>query len=301
LSLDGSLVLYASTGAGRGNLDLWLQRIAGGTAVRLTSDDADDHAPDFSPDGTAVAFRSERAGGGVYVMPALGGDARLIAPAARRPRFSPDGTSIAYWTGLPLGGTRGVGTAIFVVPANGGNPRRVAPEFVSARNPIWSPDGCALFFFGRRSESSPGSARTIGPNVSSLLMKQFDWWYVPTQGGDPVATGVYPALVAKGISFAPDTGGDSLPDSWGPEGVLFSATMGQATNLWRVKVSLATGKIDGVPVRLTTGAGADHRPSVDKLGHVVFQASRSNDAVFALSLEPHTGKSIWRLDPRPTR
>ncbi len=182
------------------------------------------------------------------------------------------------------------------MPANGGNPRRVAGEFVSARNPIWSPDGRGLLFFGRRSESSPVLPRMIGPNVSPLLTKEFDWWYVPAQGGEPIATGVYPALLAKGISFAPDTGGDSLPDSWGAEGVLFSATTGQATNLWRVKVSLLTGKIDGAPVRLTTGAGADYRPSVDKFGHVVFQVSRSNEAVFALSLEQHTGKSLGRID-----
>ena len=106
VSLDGSLIAYASTAGGQRNLDLWLQRVAGGTPIRLTQDQADDHAPDFSPDGTATAFRSERAGGGVFVMPSLGGDARLIAPGGRQPRFSPDGTRIAYWTGGPLGGTR---------------------------------------------------------------------------------------------------------------------------------------------------------------------------------------------------
>ena len=87
LSPDGTLIVYASNAGAQGNLDLWVQRVAGGPAARLTQDVADDHAPHFSPDGTAIAFRSERAGGGIYVMPSLGGDARLIAPGGRDPQF----------------------------------------------------------------------------------------------------------------------------------------------------------------------------------------------------------------------
>jgi eukaryotic-like serine/threonine-protein kinase len=296
LSPDGSLIVYASDAGGQRNLDLWVQRVAGGTAVRLTSDEADDRAPDFSPDGTAVAFRSERAGGGVYVMPALGGDARLIAPGGRDPRFSPDGTHIAYWTGGILGGTRGDGTSILVSPANGGSAQRLSTEFISARRPVWSPDGGRLLFFGRRLAPATASRRTIGPNMSAVLDREFDWWSLPAQGGESVATGVYPSLRARGISFAPDTGGDALPDSWGADGVLFSGTTGQATNVWRVKVSPVIGKIDGDPVRLTTGTGADRHASVDKFGHIVFQVSRSNEAVLSLALEPETAKSSGAIE-----
>jgi len=35
--------------------------------------EADDSAPAISHDGTKVAYRSERGGGGVYVIPSLGG------------------------------------------------------------------------------------------------------------------------------------------------------------------------------------------------------------------------------------
>ena len=40
LSLDGSLVAYASDAGGAGGFDLWEQRVAGGTPQRLTFDPA---------------------------------------------------------------------------------------------------------------------------------------------------------------------------------------------------------------------------------------------------------------------
>ena len=95
LSPDGKLLAYASDRAGRGDLDLWVEQTAGGAPIRLTDDPADDLQPAFSPDGSQIVFRSERAGGGVYVIPALGGNARRVADGGRSPRFSPDGHHIA--------------------------------------------------------------------------------------------------------------------------------------------------------------------------------------------------------------
>src|SRR5439155_986889 len=81
----GKLVVYASDRAGGDNLDLWLQQIGGGAPFRLTFDPADEYEPSFSPDGARMVFRSERDGGGVYVMPALGGEPILMAKACRQP------------------------------------------------------------------------------------------------------------------------------------------------------------------------------------------------------------------------
>jgi serine/threonine protein kinase/Tol biopolymer transport system component len=282
VSPDGSLIAYASDGGTQGNLDLWLQRMHGTTpAVRLTQDEADDRSPAFSPDGATIAFRSERAGGGVFVMPALGGDARLVADGGRQPHFSPDGTRIAYWKGGPLGGARQP-SSMFVSPANGGPEQRLAGDFANARSPVWSPDGKGLVFFGRRVDPSGGAANRPANLVSDA---DFDWWWLPASGGEAVATGVYPTLLRQGVTFLENTGGDALPESWDADGVLFSATTGQSMNLWRVKIATATGTIDGLPVRLTTGAGVDRSPSADRSGHIVFQVSKSNNTVFALALE----------------
>ena len=114
LSPDGRLVAYAvQIGPGDRITTSGCSRSPAVVPLRLTDDPADDVTPDFSPDGSQIAFRSERGGGGVYLVSALGGSARLIAPEGRQPRFSPDGTRIAYWSGQWRGegarpGIRGV-------------------------------------------------------------------------------------------------------------------------------------------------------------------------------------------------
>ena len=150
LSSDGRLLAYASdravTAGAEDNLDLWVQQLPAGEPLRLTRHTADDREPSFSPDGTRIAFRSERDGGGVYTMPALGGDERLIAPYGRRPVFSPDGESIVYWTGVPLESRVAVNGKIFVVPALGGQTREVQTGVDSAGLPVWSPHGKRILF-----------------------------------------------------------------------------------------------------------------------------------------------------------
>src|SRR5262245_1034786 len=284
LSRDGTMVVYASDRAG-GQLDLWLQRTAGGQPLRLTTDPADDRQPDFSPDGSLIAFRSNRAGGGVYVMPALGGDARLIAEAGRRPRFSPDGRSIAYWTGpwLSGAGPRAPGSSVFIVPATGGKPIRVAEGFSSARDPVWSLDGKSVVFVGRKlSDESPAGA--------------FAWWWAALAGREPVATGATAVLKANGLYSEEDADNLSplliVPADWTSSGLLFSARLGESVNIWRLGVSEQTGRaIDKSLERLTEGTGSDLLASADGIGRVVFQQTTEGYASLVLPLDANGGRA----------
>ena len=93
-------------------------RSAGGQPIRLTSDGAGNTQPDFSPDGTKIVFRSNRDGGGIYEIPAFGGESRLLARDGWNPKYSPDGSQVAYWVGQ--GGNVAItvpgGGAVWLVP-----------------------------------------------------------------------------------------------------------------------------------------------------------------------------------------
>ena len=233
ISADGRIIAYASNRSGDDNLDVYVQQTSGGAAIRLTTDPADDRTPTVSPDGSVVAFRSDRSPAGIYLVPAFGGNARLIAPDGRGPRFSPDGRSIAYWTG-PWLAPRGVATAreVYVIPASGGTPMRMAADVFGAGDPVWAPDGQSLLVFGRDARGADA-----------------DWWWVPLAGGKPVKTGVYPLLAARQLDVT-TTDIYPLPQAWDDRGVLFSAAdhIGDTRALWRIAMDVRSGRPSGAPV-----------------------------------------------------
>jgi hypothetical protein len=80
LSRDGKLLAYASGIAG-GVMHIWVQQTAGGEAIQVTRGSDYDVSPDFSPDGTRIAFASTRGGGGIYLVPAFSGEPKRLTPS----------------------------------------------------------------------------------------------------------------------------------------------------------------------------------------------------------------------------
>jgi DNA-binding winged helix-turn-helix (wHTH) protein len=142
LSRDGKLLAYASS-VGDQPAHIWVQQTAGGEAIPVTTGPDLDAVPDFSPDGTRIAFYSERKGGGIYTTSTLPGEPRLLvgAPRAIYPRFSPTGDSVLYWQNKMVHGTRGWRPAC--VSANQSGPHRVFPANLGSRRKgdcsLWEP------------------------------------------------------------------------------------------------------------------------------------------------------------------
>jgi len=181
VSPDGMMFAYSSDRSGDDSLDIWVQQIAGGPPLRLTTHPSDDYAPSFSPDGSKIVFRSDRDGGGIYEVATLGGRERRIADRGFHPRYSPDGSWISFIEIPASLETRLI--RMFLIPAQGGISIPFQPEFcvvgLSAGSaPVWSPDGHHLIFNGRRADD-PASD---------------DWWVAPVAGGPAVRTGAHRSL-----------------------------------------------------------------------------------------------------------
>lgn len=279
LSADGRLLAYASDRASNGNLDIWIQQTAGGSPVRLTTNDADDLEPSFSPDGSDIVFRSERDGGGVYVVPALGGLERRLADLGRSPRFSPDGKWIAYWVGdQSYYGKR----QIFVLPAAGGEPRRVQAGFFSASRPVWSPDGRRLLFRGARDSKAAEAGH-------------FDWWVSPLDHGPAVQTGGFEFLRQNKLAAMERSqliGGFGVePSEWTNHSIVFSASSGSAGlsgSLWRANMD-SSYRIRAPLQRLTSGTENELQPSAAG-SYIAFASVTQNENIWSLSIDPNSGK-----------
>ena len=92
---DGKWVAYVNNTSG--NQDIYLQSTTGQTAINLTKESsASKYSPAFSPDGEFIAFRSERDGGGLFVMGRTGESVRRLTRQGYQPAWFPDGRAIAF-------------------------------------------------------------------------------------------------------------------------------------------------------------------------------------------------------------
>ncbi|MFM9996022.1 MAG: DPP IV N-terminal domain-containing protein [Phycisphaerales bacterium] len=99
VSRDGRLIVFAST-QHQPNADVYIKGVGSRVVTQLTSDSAQDLMPKFSPDGTRIAFASNRGGNwDLYVMPSTGGNPVQVTSTASpelHPSWSPDGTQLVY-------------------------------------------------------------------------------------------------------------------------------------------------------------------------------------------------------------
>ena len=194
-----------------------IERLATLRPRQLTSGTGFDGFLTFSPDGTRMAFSSDRSGAlEVYVQGVSPGSTPVAVTSNGRhnvqPVWSPDGEFIAYH--------EMAGNGIWVVPSTGGMARRVS-DF--GANPTWSPDGTRLAF-----QSLPLSEITPLRRPGALSTV----WIADIVGrGQPMQ-----------VTIAGTPAGPHLAPAWLPDSkhLLFavpsSPADGGGTSLWHLEI-----------------------------------------------------------------
>ncbi len=178
-SPDGQTIVYTTwddeeMGA------VWTVRSDGTNRTRITTRQGHYVEPSFSPDGQWIVFN--RTGGdrlrgdiwsresGIYIVPATGGEPRLVTDEGSQPIFSADGERIF------LAGREDGQTALVSVDLSG-NDRFVHLVSENAAQMVPSPDGNYVAIVERfNAYVAPlpmtGEAVEIGPNTSSYPIEQ---------------------------------------------------------------------------------------------------------------------------------
>jgi Tol biopolymer transport system component len=143
--------------------DIWTVDPDGTNAQQITTGSAREDQPNWSPDGTQIAFVTTRADPNpgtcsrciweIDVMDADGTDTRVVVPGSSFPAtfsggeaaWSPDGTRIAFADGLNLWTIATDGTDKRLVPSS----TTAECRAIHGRAPVaWSPDGTRLLSNG---------------------------------------------------------------------------------------------------------------------------------------------------------
>ena len=167
--------------------------------TRFTPPTARSEWPSWSPDGSLLAYASNRSGNyEIYVRRGEGGqDVDVTNDPGQdiQPAFSPDGSSIAFIstrsskTGLiKIGGTlsrnsRTFGGDLWVTPSLGGAAHRLAED---ANFPAWRPDGrSVLYVTGAENRRTIMEVPTGGGSARAILSGDQSTWEIIGIGCSP--------------------------------------------------------------------------------------------------------------------
>jgi Tol biopolymer transport system component len=268
LSPDGNTIVYARRSDGYWRI--FAQRVGGFNAQNLTgSSSGDDTQPAFSPDGAYIAFRSERDGGGVFVMGASGESVRRLSDRgpAFHPAWSPDSQEVIY-TEERIGDPRDravVPPRLWAVNIRTLEKRLISTEDVA--QPQWSPNGHRLAYWASDARS------------------QRDIWTMSPRGDSAV-----------------QVTNDAATDwnaTWSPDGkhLYFVSDRSGGMQVWRVAIDELTGRPLSAPELVPTPAAFSQHISLSRDGkRLAFVNVRINRNLYRVEIDPRREKVIGQRE-----
>jgi len=224
LSPDGSEVVFVSGG------DIWTAPTQGGVAQLLVSDPATESRPIFSPDGSRLAFMSNRGGTtNIYLLTLATGEVKRLTWADASEQldgWSRDGKWVYFTSAVNDVGRQG---DIFRVSSNGGTPLEVSREvYLNEFQSAPSPDGTKIALMAK------GLSNSQWWRNGHSHIDETELWLKPIAEGAP-----YTRLLAADAKHA-------FP-MWRPDGaaLYYMSDQSGAENIWMTPVS------GGAPTQIT--------------------------------------------------
>ncbi|MDF1532415.1 MAG: DPP IV N-terminal domain-containing protein [ANME-2 cluster archaeon] len=194
--------------------------MAGYQIEQLINDPIPDSKPDWSPDGSKIAFQSDRGeSADIWVMDADGSNLRQLTTDLSLDLYAswgPDSNSIVFYS------DRTGNSEIWAIEVDGTNERQITDDPAWDGNPAWGPDGRIVF-----SSTRSGSMKL---------------WIMDPDGDDQ-------------IQLSTGDGDDDVA-AWSPDGryIVFESTRSGDQQLWKLEID--TGEY----TRLTFDAHYERSP-----------------------------------------
>jgi Tol biopolymer transport system component len=181
-SPDGNFIAFSWAGPEGATFDaLWVTAVEGGGLRRLTTSDAHDKWPRWSPDGRQIAFTRREAGRPTLLLISpLGGPERAVIEGFMGD-WTPDGRALVVGTGNP----RGFRLEHLTLDSGARRQLASAPVGFVDIHPRVSPDGTTVAFL------------RSGAGRSAIFV-------VPVGGGQPRAVVDWVSGIIAGLTWTPD-------------------------------------------------------------------------------------------------
>lgn len=298
--------------------DLYAVDAGGGNITRLTTDPVADYQPEWSPDGSRIAF--VRAFNGtataIYAMDADGTDVRPVSShqggSDFSPSWSPDGTQVVF------AAIRNEEWGIWVVNANSTDEHVILGPAPYVDFPVWSPDGTFIAFVGNPTmgDASPNGAlyvmRPDGSGIERLSSARLDsygvagdiaWQPIPVESTPgPTPTQATLPSVSDPIRIQSSPGSVSAV-AYGFGSVWISSYDGSQEG-WITRIDSASGEIvaristhDVFPTWEVGGGGlAAGSGSMWLAGAGNAPGEPGGTHAFLLRIDPGTNEIVARID-----